>query len=141
MGQVLVQVRLGLEESTTLGTHVLSVIPVDRLHVFVPSVLVLESLACQNQSAVSDKMDAMDQCQYMIVDEKALFSQTFSITCSNFELMNFLWRFNLHTMLLNDTYTVCPESWHDLFKRKKMILTTDITQVLPLVAVNNLVDA
>lgn len=27
---------------------------------FVPGVLVLESLACQNQSAVSDKMDDLD---------------------------------------------------------------------------------
>lgn len=43
--QVLVQVRLGLEESPTLRTHVLSVFPVDSLGVLVSGVLMFESLS------------------------------------------------------------------------------------------------
>ena len=51
--QMLVQVGLGLEQSPTLRTHMLSVFPVDSLGVLVPGVLVFESLSCTDQCNIS----------------------------------------------------------------------------------------
>lgn len=82
---------------------------------FVPGVLVLESLACQSQSAVSDKLDDI----YSV-----------SICESGYRII-------FPTKLLaSSVLNACM-----VFVKEKIILTTDITQVFPLIAVNNLVNA